>query len=67
MARVLLATLICTDGDCDLYYEAWGSPEELDALICESCGCALQAVSWAEAAQSGAGRLPVHLQLVAAG
>jgi hypothetical protein len=62
---VLLATLICTDGDCDLYYEAWGSPEELDSLVCESCGCVLQAISWAEAAPNGAGRLPVHVQLVA--
>jgi hypothetical protein len=50
MARVLVATLICSDGDCDLYYEAYGTPEELDSLLCESCGCLMQPVSWAEAA-----------------
>lgn len=48
MARVLLATLICSDEDCDLYFEVCGTPEELDSLVCESCECTLQAVGWAE-------------------
>ena len=65
MARVLLATLICTDGDCALYFEACGSPEELEALVCGSCGCVLQAVGWAEVAPNGARPMPVQVLPVA--
>jgi NMD protein affecting ribosome stability and mRNA decay len=63
---VLLALLICTDGDCALHYEAIGIPEELECLVCDSCGCALQAISWAEAAPNGARPAPLHLQLLGA-
>jgi hypothetical protein len=61
---VLLALLICTDGDCDVQYEAYGEPDELEALACEFCGCTLQAISWAEAAPNGAGPAPAHVQLL---
>jgi hypothetical protein len=54
MDRVLFALLVCTDCDCAAYHEAYGTPEELDALSCELCGCGLQAVGWAEAAPNGA-------------
>jgi hypothetical protein len=49
MARVLLATLMCTDGDCTEEVEVYGTPEELDALVCEGCGCTLLAIAWCEA------------------
>ncbi len=58
--RVLLALLICTDGDCDLHFEAIGSLEELDWLVCESCGCLLQAIAWAEHLPNG--RTRTHVQ-----
>ena len=34
------ALLICSDGDCDETFEAWGTLEELQALACD-CSCAL--------------------------
>ena len=42
---MLLALLICSDGDCDLEFEAIGTLEELDCLVCDSCGCVLQAIA----------------------
>jgi hypothetical protein len=44
---VLYARLICSDGDCDEVFEAWGTLEELEALACD-CGCTLEVVSLAE-------------------
>jgi len=40
--------MICTDGDCAVHQEAYGTPEELEGLACEFCGCTLQAIGWAE-------------------
>jgi hypothetical protein len=64
MERVLFAILVCTDGHCAAQHEAYGSPEELEAIACELCGCTLQAVGWAEAAPNGAGPLRAHVQLL---
>ena len=66
MGAVLLALLICTDGDCGVQHEAYGAPDELDGLACELCGCTLQAIAWAEASPNGRTRMPVHVQLVGA-
>jgi hypothetical protein len=38
------ARLICSDGDCDESFEAWGTLDELEALACD-CGCALELLS----------------------
>ena len=43
------ARLICSDGDCDETFEAWGTLEELQALACE-CGCALELLTLGETA-----------------
>ncbi len=40
---MLVALLICSDGECDAVYEAWGDGRELAALACD-CGCTLQVV-----------------------
>ena len=40
---MLLALLICSDGDCDAVYEAWGDLDDLAALACD-CNCTLQVV-----------------------
>jgi hypothetical protein len=48
-AFMLYAILICTDESCAEELEAWGEPDELDSLSCESCGCALQALAFSEA------------------
>ena len=61
---MLFALLICTDGDCAVQYEAYGNPEELEGLICELCGCTLQAIRWAEAAPNGADPARAHVQLL---
>jgi hypothetical protein len=38
------ARLICSDGDCDETFEAWGTLEELQALACD-CGCTLEVLT----------------------
>jgi hypothetical protein len=45
---MLYAILICTDPSCAEEFEGWGEPGEFDALLCESCGCVLQAVAFSE-------------------
>jgi hypothetical protein len=47
------ARLICSDGDCDETFEAWGTLEELEALACD-CGCALQLLTADETSGDGA-------------
>ena len=42
------ALLICSEGDCDETFEAWGTLEELQALACD-CGCGLELLSLGEA------------------
>jgi hypothetical protein len=64
---MLYAILICTDESCADEFEAWGEPEEFDALLCESCGCTLHAVGFSEvrfeAALSRLPRVTPHVQL----
>jgi hypothetical protein len=64
MSRMLFALLVCTDGDCAAQHEGYGSPDELDCLVCELCGCGLQAIGWAEASPNGAGPTRAHVQLL---
>jgi hypothetical protein len=45
---VFHARLICSDGDCDEAFEAWGSLEELEALACD-CGCTLEILALGDA------------------
>ena len=42
-----MVLLICSDGECEAIYEAWGDPAELEALACD-CGCTLQIVRFTE-------------------
>jgi hypothetical protein len=64
MDSMLFALLICTDTGCGAQHEAFGAPQELEALACEVCGCCLQAVGWAEAAPNAASPTRVHVQLL---
>jgi hypothetical protein len=50
---MLYAVLTCSDGECDIAYEAWGEPGDLEALVCEDCGCALEIVAFANADRDG--------------
>jgi hypothetical protein len=50
--------LICSDGDCDETFEAWGSLEELESLACD-CGCALELLTLDEA-DAGEARLDLE-------
>jgi hypothetical protein len=54
------ATLICSDGDCDATFEAWGTLEELEALACD-CGCTLEILTLDECDDAPS---RVELQLV---
>jgi hypothetical protein len=67
---MLYAILICTDPACAEEFEAWGEPDEFDELLCESCGCALQAMAFSEVkAETTVTRLPrftPHVQVRAA-
>ena len=60
--RMLYAVLICTDGDCDAVYEAWGEPRELEVLVCEGCGCCLEIVAFSEARDEPPHRVEVQLR-----
>jgi hypothetical protein len=42
---MLHALLLCSDRECAEVFEAYGPPEELDALACD-CGCSLWIVRW---------------------
>jgi hypothetical protein len=48
---VLYVVLVCSDDSCDASYEGCGEIEELELLTCELCGCALQAVAFAEVSE----------------
>lgn len=60
MAHMLHVTLICSDDACAEEFEAWGELEETDLLVCEGCGCTLQATAFAEVHVATVTRLPRH-------
>ena len=46
---VFVVTLTCSDRDCALeVVESVSRLEEVELLVCEGCGCCLQAVGFAE-------------------
>ena len=50
---MLYAVLVCSDRRCDIAYEAWGEPRELETLTCEECGQVLEMVAFANADRDG--------------
>ena len=63
---MLYAILICTDEACAEEFEAWGEPDEFDQMLCEGCGCVLQATAFCEVTVATVTRLPhrtPHVQL----
>ena len=50
---MLYAVLVCSDRDCDIAYEAWGTAAELESLTCEECGRPLEIVAFANADREG--------------
>jgi hypothetical protein len=50
---MLYAVLSCPDEECALDYEAWGEPDQLEALHCEDCGSGLEIVAYANADRDG--------------
>ena len=67
---MLYAICICTDESCAEEFEAWGEPDEFEALLCQCCDCALHAVAFsevrAEATITPLPGLTPHVQLRAA-
>jgi hypothetical protein len=55
---MLYATLICTDSTCAEEFEAWGEPDDFDALLCEGCGCVLQVIALSEVGAATITELP---------
>lgn len=49
---LFIAELICSDDDCAEAWEAVGHLRELEALVCEGCGCTLQVLSIADYAEA---------------
>ena len=45
MSGVIHAELICSDDSCELVLETVGELLELEALVCDDCGCCLQVVA----------------------
>jgi hypothetical protein len=63
---MLYAILICTDEACAEEFEAWGELEDFDEMLCEGCGCTLQALAFAEVSLSTIVAFPrrtPHVQL----
>ena len=63
---MLYAVLICTDEACAEEFEAWGELEDFDHLVCDGCGCTLQAISFAEVSTATIVAFPRRLGLAAA-
>ena len=42
---MILAELICSDDRCELVLETVGELIELEAMVCDDCGCCLQVVA----------------------
>jgi hypothetical protein len=57
------ARLICSDGRCAELFEAYGSCEELEGLVCD-CGAALQVLGWPEPLDGEPENAPLDLQLL---
>ncbi len=51
----MLALLLCEDRGCRAAFEAEGSSEAIEELLCEDCGGVLHAVGYADA-EAGRGR-----------
>ncbi len=43
--RVIHVELICSDDSCELVLETVAELIEVDALVCDDCGCCLQVVA----------------------
>jgi hypothetical protein len=63
---MLYSILICTDEACAEEFEAWGELEDFDAMVCEGCGCTLQAIAFSEVSTSTIVAFPRRLGLAAA-
>ena len=49
---MLSVTLVCSDTDCDHeVVEVVWSLDQLELMVCEGCGCCLQAVGYAESVE----------------
>ncbi len=65
-ASMMHVILICTDEACAEEFEAWGELEDFDHMLCEGCGCTLQALAYSEVSLSTIVALPrrtPHVQL----
>jgi len=51
----MLALLLCEDRGCRAAFEAEGSADAIEELLCEDCGGVLHAVGYADA-EPGRGR-----------
>lgn len=61
---MLYASLICSDESCAEEFEAWGEPRDFDTLLCETCGCALEALAFAEVRSQTVAHLPRRVPAV---
>ena len=64
--RMLNALLICSDEACAEEFEAWGELADFDAMVCDGCGCTLQAIAFSEVSTSTIVAFPRRLGLAAA-
>jgi len=49
---MLAVTLTCSDSDCDHeVVEVVWSLEQVDLMVCDGCGCCLQAVGYEDAVE----------------
>jgi heterodisulfide reductase subunit A-like polyferredoxin len=52
IGSMLAVTLVCSDQACDHeVVEVVWSQDQVELMVCEGCGCCLQAVGYAEAVE----------------
>ena len=57
---MLYAVLICSDQACAEEFEAWGELEDFEAMLCEGCGCTLQALAFSDVSMATIVAFPRH-------
>jgi hypothetical protein len=59
---MVLAEMVCSDEGCDFTVEIVAEERELAVLVCDGCGCCLQAVSVCEVELAEVPRPPIPLR-----
>ncbi len=63
---MVIAEVVCSDEDCDAWFELAAEAWELELLVCDGCGCTLQVVNLSDAILVSPQLLPAPVLRLAA-